>query len=179
MITHGTLKDINAPFHSRKAVISVEVTASPEEIEKYKDMPLDIKITKHRNKRSLSANAMLWACLGDMAQATGIDAYTLYLTKLKEYGVFQYVEVMPNLVEAWKLQWKDCEVVGETESGNIEMICYFGSSTYNTKEFSKLLDGVVSDMKDLGLSIPPREDMQKAIDSITGASNRNEKSSKA
>ena len=32
--------------------------------------------------------------------------------------------------------------------------CYFGSSGYNSAEFSRLLNGVIEDIKDAGLDIP-------------------------
>lgn len=170
MDTNGSIKSIEVPFRSNKAVISLEVTAPPEEVEKYKDMPLDIKIVKHRNKRSLNANALLWECIGNIAHELTIDPWEVYLSALEKYGKYTYIEVMPNAVEALKRQWREIREVGETEYGNVEMICYFGSSTYDSKEFSTLLDGVISDMKDLGLDLPTSEDMKKAIENITQGS---------
>ena len=46
------------------------------------------------------------------------------------------------------------------------MLCYFGSSTYNSKEFSVLLDGVVSEMQELGLQPPPSGDMKRSIEAL-------------
>ena len=83
MDTNGVIKSIEVPFRSNKAVISLEVTAPPEEIEKYKDMPLDIKIAKHRNRRSLSANALLWECIGSIAHELTIDPWEVYLSALE------------------------------------------------------------------------------------------------
>ena len=44
------------------------------------------------------------------------------------------------------------------------MLCYFGSSTYDTKEFSVLLDGVISEMREIGLQPPPTEEMKRALE---------------
>ena len=44
------------------------------------------------------------------------------------------------------------------------MLCYFGSSTLDSKEFSVLLDGVISEMKEMGLETPTSKEMQRAIE---------------
>ena len=44
------------------------------------------------------------------------------------------------------------------------MLCYFGSSTYNTKEFSVLLEGVISEMKEARLETPTSEDMRRSLE---------------
>ena len=48
----------------------------------------------------------------------------------------------------------------------VEVLCFYGSSTYTTEEFSRLLDGVVSDMKELGLTPPPSREMQAALEEL-------------
>ena len=39
----------------------------------------------------------------------------------------------------------------------------YGSHLYNSKEFSVLLDGIISDMKELGLQPPPSSEMQQSL----------------
>ena len=128
---------------------------------------LSIKAVKHRNKRSLDANALLWDCLGKIAIAVNSDKWTIYLQMLKRYGKFTYICVKPNVVDAVKQQWRECEVIGNvTINGQeaVQMICYFGSSTLNTKEFSVLLDGVISEMDEMGIHRPPSDQMQRALE---------------
>ena len=48
----------------------------------------------------------------------------------------------------------------------VELLCFFGSSTYSSSEFSKLLEGVINDMKDLGLMPPPSSDMRRALEEL-------------
>ena len=152
--THGRLRDIQVPFRSKSAVISFEVAASPEDIEQYADMDLDITIAKHRKKRSLDANAFLWECLGTMAAALKTDNWTMYLYELERYGKFTHILVKPEAVEDLKKVWRETKVVGEVD-GMTEILCFFGSSTYDTAEFSRLIDGVISDMKDMNIPVPP------------------------
>ena len=132
---------------------------------------LSISAKKYRKKRSLDANALLWKCLGEMAEAIKTDKWQVYLEMLKRYGKFTHIVVKEKAVDEVKKQWRECEVVGEVEVDGengtqkaVQMLCYFGSSTYNTKEFSNLLDGVKSEMVDMGLEPPLSEDMRRALE---------------
>ena len=128
---------------------------------------LDIKIVKHRKKRSLDANALLWACLGDIASALRADKWDIYLKMLKRYGRYTYICVKPGVVDAVKQQWRECEEIGKVDINGqeaVQLLCYFGSSTYDTKGFSVLLDGVISEMKEIGLAPPPSKHIKEALD---------------
>ncbi len=128
---------------------------------------LSIKAVKYRNRRSLDANALLWLCLGRLADALRTDKWEVYLQMLKRYGKFTYICVKPNVVDSVKAQWRECEVIGEVNINGqvaVQMLCYFGSSTFDTKEFSILLDGVISEMKEMGLETPTSKDMERALE---------------
>ena len=56
----------------------------------------------------------------------------------------------------------------------IQMLCFFGSSTYNTKEFSQLLDGVISEMKEMHLETPPDEEMKQLLEGMRERDQRRE-----
>ena len=73
MKTKGRLTGIQIPFRAKYPVVSFEVQADPEDLEKYSDKDLDISFTKYRVRRSLDANACLWACLGEIAKALNTD----------------------------------------------------------------------------------------------------------
>lgn len=165
----GQLHGISKNWQSNNFIISVEVNEhiSQEMVEEIQDCKLSIVLKKWRKKRSLDANAMLWACLGEIASVLRTDKWDVYLEMLKRYGKYTYICVKPNMVESMKLQWRECEVVGEIDINGtkaIQMLCYFGSSTYDTSEFSTLLEGVISEMREIGLQPPPSRDMQRALE---------------
>ena len=167
----GQIQNIARDWNTGKFHItfSMNEDVAVHEVDKLKDCKLDIKAVKHREKRSIDANAMLWACMGEIATAMTppADKWDVYLMMLKRYGKYTYICVKPNVVEAMKKQWRECEVVGEIDINGkeaVQMLCYFGSSTYDTKEFSVLLDGVVSEMVEMGLQPPPSKDMQRALE---------------
>ena len=166
MKTQGRLTGIQVPFRSEKAVISFEVTANPADVERYKDKELDITIVRHSKKRGLAANAMLWACLGEIAAAARTDNWSTYLYMLERYGRYSTVLIKAEALPDLRRVWRETRVVGEREDGMVEVLCFYGSSTYTQEEFSRLLDGVVSDMKELGLTPPPSREMQAALEEL-------------
>ena len=128
---------------------------------------LSIKATKYRQKRSLDANGLLWLCLGRIASNLRTDKWDVYLEMLKRYGQYTYIVVKEKVVEQVKQQWRECEVVGEIDVNGqkaIQMLCYFGSSTYNSKEFSVLLDGVISEMQEMGLETPTSSELKRVME---------------
>ena len=166
MKARGRLTSVQVPFRAKYPVISFEIQADPEDLEKYIDKDLDINFSKHRRHRSLDANACLWACIGDIAKVLHQDAWEVYLLMIERYGKFTHILVRPEVVEAVRAQWRETKIVGETTvDGNpmIQMLCYFGSSTYNSAEFAGLLDGVISEMKEMGLETPTSEEMRALI----------------
>lgn len=135
------------------------------EYEKLKDCKkLRIRAVQYREKRSLDANAYLWVLLQKLAENLKSDKWGLYLQMLKRYGQFTYIVVKPNAVEAVKKQWRECEEIGEIDVNGttaVQMLCYYGSSTYDTKQMATLIDGVVSECEELGIETLPPAELQK------------------
>ena len=119
---------------------------------------LDIKI--HREKRSKDANAFLWSLLGQMAGILKSTNDDLYLESLKRYGQSFLVKVRSSELEAAMKTFKYCEPFEQWSDpkGDTAYIKVFrGSSTYDTKEFSRLLDGVIDEARELGIDTDPDE----------------------
>ena len=93
MKARGKVTGLEIPFRAEHPIISFEIQASPEDLEKYKNKDLDISFVQHRARRSLDANACLWACLGDIAKAINQDNWSVYLLMLERYGKFTHILV--------------------------------------------------------------------------------------
>ena len=159
----GQIRSMTKQIRGAGYLVSFEMDGIPEGME---GKDLDITVKEHKEHRSKDANALLWACLGEIAAALHSDKWEIYLMMLKRYGRFTYIAVRPHAVEAVKKQWRECEVVGNTYTNGeqtVQLLCYFGSSTYTTKEMSKLLDGVISEMEEMGLNRPTSAEMKRAI----------------
>lgn len=166
----GKLLSVNRDWRTGEynIVFSVNEKSELSEIEKIQNLDkLSIEAKQYRAKRSLDANALLWACLSEIAVALRTDKWDVYLTMLKRYGKYTYICVKPNIVEAVKAQWRECEEIGTININGqeaVQLLCYFGSSTYDTKEMSVLIDGVISEMKEMGLQTPESKEVRRAME---------------
>ena len=126
------------------------------------DGQIDVEVKKHRKKRSLDANAYMWLLLGEIADKLNSSKDEVYLTMLDRYGVYTHLIVKPNAVERIMQEWRTVRNLGEvTVNGTtgIQLQCYFGSSAYDTKEMSRLIDGVVYEAKELGIDTRTPEEL--------------------
>ena len=136
-------------------------------LEKLRGFDISAELSKWVKKRSTDANALFWSCISSLSSELRMDKWEAYLLMLKRYGQFTYVCVAPKAVDAVRRQWRECEVIGDIEINGkqaIQLLCYYGSSTYCSKEFSCLIDGVISEMKELGLETPIPEDVKRSIE---------------
>lgn len=182
MELRGEIKGISSTFPERKIRLELEVNGNLEDIEKIKGKDLTISLSRYRKKRSLDANAFLWKCLGDMAAALGMTAMDMYLDSLERYGKFIYIQTVESGYKEVQRVWRHTKIVGDFIGVNpitgekekyLEVLCYFGSSTYDSKEFSVLLNGVIEDMAELGLERPTDEHLKAIIEEVN---KRNESS---
>lgn len=165
----GQIDSVQRDWKSNKLNIAFQVNEQPtaEINELMQCEKLSIEVKRFRKHRSNDANRLLWHCIGELAIALRVTAWEVYLLMLKRYGKFTYICVKPSVVDAVKKQWRECEVIGEVDINGqkaVQMLCYFGSSTLDSKEFSVLLDGVISEMKEMGLETPTSKEMQRAIE---------------
>lgn len=147
--------------------LTISTKSNISSLQELHEKTLDVEVKKHRDKRSLNANALLWSCINKIASAMRTDNWSVYLLMLKRYGQYTYICVKPDAVEGVKKQWRECEELGEIDINGqkaVQLLCYYGSSTYNTQEFSVLLDGVISEMKEMGLTTPEEEKLERALE---------------
>jgi len=118
------------------------------------DKLFDIEIKQHRDKRSLDANSYFWSLCGKLADALNTDRDSLYIQLLDRYGVFTHVIIKEQAADQFKREYRLVKDLGEVEvngKSGIQLQCYFGSSTYDTKQMSRLIDGTVGECRDLGI----------------------------
>ena len=163
----GAIVDFALSF-SRKQRLTLELDADfREEYDKLHDKPVEIIIKRYREKRSLDANAYLWALIGKIADALRESKEEIYFDMLKRYGQGGAVSVEQKYAEDFKRSYKYNDFLGSsTLNGKTFQHFRFwvGSSEYNTEEMSILIDGVVREAKDLGIETMSPEELK----SLTG-----------
>lgn len=119
-----------------------------------------LKIDKVRKKRSLNANGYMWELCEQIAQKVGLTKEEVYRQAVKSVGVFQTVEINEKaestLKHSWGLHgigWIAETVDNSVKDGFKTVNLYYGSSTYNTKQMSRLIDCIVQDAKSVGIEV--------------------------
>lgn len=119
------------------------------------DKVYDVEIKIHREKRSLNANSYCWKLCSEIASAINSDKDSVYLLMLKRYGISDLVPISNQVPIDDYIKYYDIE--SKTDKYTWYKI-YKGSSKYDTKEMSVLLNGIVSECKEMG--IPTKEDLE-------------------
>ena len=128
-------------------------------IENFKETLCDVKITKHREKRSKNANDYLWVLCDKIADAVDLSKEEVYQDAIKHRGIYKdFHNLAPKDADTLKVVWNtygtgwiaeqvDYEPDGET----VIIRCYYGSSVYDTKQMSRLIDYIVNEAKNLDI----------------------------
>ncbi len=120
-----------------------------------KGKQIQVQFSVKSKKRSLNANAALWAILQDLAVVLKTTAEELYKKLLHDFGFFEDIAIIPCAVDRLKAMYRIVEPTGDVvygEQGRMEIYrCWRGSSHYNTAEFSHLLDMVIIEAKAYGI----------------------------
>ena len=129
-----------------------------------KDRLYDLAIKEHREKRSLDANAYCWVLIDKLAQATGAGKTEIYRRAISEIGGVSDVvcvtqKAADRLENAWQnkgIGWFTQRADSRKIPGCVVVTLYYGSSTYDTAQMSRLIDYIVADCKELGIeTLPP------------------------
>ena len=94
----------------------------------------------------------MWALIGKMGDALRLSKEEIYFQMLKDYGQSEVISLLSEInVDGY---FKYYEVIGESElKGKLfkHLKIYKGSSEYDTREMSILLDGVIREAESVGI----------------------------
>lgn len=117
------------------------------------------EVKEHKEKRSLNANAYAWSLITKIADALRTSKEECYLEMLKRYGQSEIVSVLSQIDVSGYFKYYEPLATATLQGKEFTHYrCYKGSSEYNSLEMSILIDGIVSEAKELGIeTIPPKE----------------------
>ena len=131
------------------------------------------EIKKFRKKRSKNANDLLWELCTQISLRLAwsklyISKEEVYRKHIKQAGVCDFVAVPENAVESLMAGWSKngtgwfAEVVdfipGKEIQGCKKVCLYYGSSSYDTAEMSRLIGSVIQEAQDMGIEIMSESD---------------------
>lgn len=120
------------------------------------------EIKEKKSKRSLTANAYYWSLLNQLASVMRLSSDKLHFMMLKQYGVCEVVSVRSDIkVDGY---FRYYEAIGQSDLNGKEFThykIYKGSSEMDSKEFSILLNGLISECEDQGIPVLTPDEVAK------------------
>lgn len=170
----GTIQDISIDYMSNKPKITLLLNERDclNSIENLKDDKLTIDIKKWRKKRSLDANSYCWVLCDRIAKELSKESIVtkeqIYKDAISQVGTFEPMiieeKAYDNFKRIWEKQGLGFIVQEVTRKDKcIKVHCYYGSSTYDTKEMSLLIEIIVDLAKSLDIETKPKEEIESLL----------------
>lgn len=155
----GKLVDISIDYATKKPKITFLLNNNISSLEEIKNVPkLDIEAKKHREKRSLDANSYCWLLIGKLAKKMNVKPIEIYKMAIKDIAVYEVLPIKNEAVEKFTQAWSEnglgwvTEIIGASKlAGYTNIKAHYGSSSYDSKEMSMLIDSIVEDCKLQGI----------------------------
>ena len=132
------------------------------ELEKLSDKVLDVEVKVHRERRSTKANNLCWELCSQIGRemTPPIPKEDVYRQAIKDVGIFIQDCIRKGDYEAFDSQWRGrgtgwfTEIVDTHDYMDVvDVMAYCGSSTYDTKAMSTLIDYLVDQAEQMELQI--------------------------
>ena len=165
--TGDTIVQFRAPRSEAHAVQAVYDAWRSE----WKQGDITVEIKRFRNKRSLEANAYAWVLMDKIAAATRQTPLDIYRETVRNVAGNSDIHTMKaeaaeRFIQIWQrngIGWI-AEILSETRTpGYVNIIAFYGSSTYDTEQMSRLIDLLIADCKELGIEHLPPEEIERMV----------------
>jgi hypothetical protein len=143
------------------------------------DATKQFEIKEHKKKRSLNANSFYWKMVGEISKATRVSTARIHNTNLRHMGLMEKIEdrlvtvVLPDTDAAEEQIIESTTYhlfpTSQTRTGR-DGVAYRtyamlrGSHTFNTAEFSALIDLVIQDAEAQGIDTITPDEKRKMME---------------
>lgn len=123
----------------------------------------EYELVKAKKKRSLDANAYAWVLMDKLAEVMRIPKEEIYRNTVRNIGgnaehysgLNESIDKLASVWERKGLGWQAEKYPSDTE-GYTNVILYYGSSSYDVTQMSRLIDNLVEDCRALDIeTLPP------------------------
>jgi hypothetical protein len=173
----GRISNIAISYATGKPLLTLEVNEDKSTLQNmYDDLKdaerLTIKIGKPSKKRSLDANAYCWVMISRLAEKLNIPKTEIYRSAIKEIGgnsdiVCVQDKAVQSLCDGWErngLGWQTDTMPSKIE-GCTNVVLYYGSSTYDTAQMSRLINSIVEECRIQGIETKSKEELDSLLTS--------------
>ena len=151
----GNIIDISINYKTKQTQVVFETNTKADLFEEIKSVDiLDIKAVKHREKRTLDANAYAWVLISKLSNKLNIPTLEIYKRIIRDMHTFEIVPIKENAVDKFCEVWSKngigwiTEVTPSKLQGYKNIMCYYGSSTYDKKEMLQFTESIIEECKE-------------------------------
>lgn len=171
----GRIVDISRTLKNKQR-LTIEFECDVREVfERFSGQDVEVDIEKWSEKRSNNANRYMWTLLGKLAAVLETSKDELYRLYIQRMGIFKDYHLTEDEAKSFKVAWSMIgtgwltEQVDFTQDGERLVIrAYYGSSRYNTKQMSRLINEVVKDCKENGIETMTPDELRALLDQWEG-----------
>lgn len=123
----------------------------------------EVTISIKNKKRSLDANNFAWALISKIAAHYHKSIEEVYRENIRELGTCDIVCIQENAFDDFQRRWEGkgigwmCEQLDSKLEGCVNAVCWYGSSTYTSKEMSQLIENLLQLCRDENIYIDEKE----------------------
>lgn len=168
----GKIVGANIDYATNKPTLMLQVNEVNDFKELVDDMngldKLSIEIKPYRARRSLDANAYAWVLMDRLAEKLNESKENVYREYIKHIGGNSEIVCIKNnaverLCEGWSkngIGWQTDTFPSKIE-GCTNVILYYGSSTYDSSQMTRLLDLIIQDCKQQNIPVETPDEIAR------------------
>ena len=141
------------------------MTGNAEQIVKWlftQDRDKVFEVKEYKEKRSLNANSYAWALMTKIADALRTSKNEIYLQMLEDYGQTLLIPVEVGKQPDGFFKYYKFITTSQINGKDADWYKVFkGSSDFDSKEMAILIDGIISEAKELGIETLPPADIER------------------
>jgi len=129
------------------------------------------EVKEYKEKRSLDANAYAWVLLGKLQDRLHIPKEDIYRDLIRNIGSYEVVPIKNEALSKFKQAWSKNGLgwITDTTKSKLEgytnVIAYYGSSIYNTKEMSRFIELIIQECEQLHIETRSKEEIDSLLES--------------
>lgn len=181
----GRIRGVSVSYETGRPLVTLEVNERQNALSMVDSLKaaekLSFKIDRFREKRSLDANAYLWKLCTMIADKLSDDGVPhtkeeIYQRAIKARGIFREQGELPldfskTSRTAWEMLgtgWVTEQVDFEPDGERVIVRFYYGSSVYNSKQLSYVIDWLKVECQNLGIETKSQAEIDSLLKSWKG-----------
>ena len=175
----GRLTNFSISYQTGNPLLTFEIEEKQSALTIAEDLinggKLAIKVAEFKKKRSLDANAYAWVLIGKIAEKTSVAKHDVYRAAIREIGGnSDTVCIQNHAVEQLCAGWHRNGIGWITDTmpskldGCTNVVLYYGSSTYDSEQMSRLILILKQDCDALGIETKTPAELASLLDSWRG-----------